>query len=264
MVSLSLHAQNSYRIADPTTIGWYVYVGTFKLSPKWDLHTEYQWRRAELIKSWMQSQVRTALHYNINKQAQVGVGYSHILTYPYGDYPIASKGYPAPEHRIYQQLVIKGNVGIIETQSRFRLEQRWGGQLKPITDRGVESWLYTNRIRYMFRANIPLKGKTIADKTPYAALSDEIFCNFGKNVKYNIFDQNRLYLLLGYKFNHTFKLEGGFLSQIQQKSSPIIVTDINATTYKAEVVSNQNVIQYNNGVFLNAIFNFDLTKKEKK
>ncbi len=43
----------------------------------------------------------------------------------------------------------------------------------------------------MFRMQIPLKGKTISDNKPYAAIDDEVFIGFGNNVNENIFDQNR-------------------------------------------------------------------------
>ncbi|MEY3631644.1 MAG: hypothetical protein RL408_1198, partial [Bacteroidota bacterium] len=37
-------AQNN-RLTTSNTIGWYNYFGTFKLSEKTGIHTEYQWRR---------------------------------------------------------------------------------------------------------------------------------------------------------------------------------------------------------------------------
>lgn len=42
--AISANTQNN-RINKSENIGWYNYFGTFKLSQKFDLHTEYQWRR---------------------------------------------------------------------------------------------------------------------------------------------------------------------------------------------------------------------------
>ena len=99
----------------------------------------------------------------------------------------------------------------------------------------------------MFRLQIPLKGKSIDNKTPYIAIYDEIFIGFGENVNENIFDQNRLGVLLGYKFNNSLRIEGGYLNQ---------------TLQLGREVDNRKVFQNNNGIIINTIFNFDLTKKK--
>ena len=94
---------------------------------------------------------------------------------------------------------------------------------------------------------MPLKGKTIENKTPYIALYDEIIIGFGKNVNENVFDQNRVGILLGYKFSSIVRLEGGYLNQ---------------TLQLGREVENRNVFQYNNGIIINTIFNFDLASKK--
>jgi hypothetical protein len=93
----------------------------------------------------------------------------------------------------------------------------------------------------MYRAQIPLRGREIADKTPYVAVYDEVFVGFGKNVNENVFDQNRLGLLIGYRFYPKVRIEGGFLSQIVQVGRE---------------VGGSNVFQYNNGMIVAANFSF--------
>ncbi|MEQ8425644.1 MAG: DUF2490 domain-containing protein, partial [Cyclobacteriaceae bacterium] len=46
--------------------GWYMYFGNHKLSDKFSLHTEYQWRRDEIIKNWQQSLSRIGLDYKLS------------------------------------------------------------------------------------------------------------------------------------------------------------------------------------------------------
>ena len=99
----------------------------------------------------------------------------------------------------------------------------------------------------MFRMNIPLKGTEIKDKTPYVSVYDEVFIGFGSNVNANVFDQNRVGVLLGYRFNPTLRLEAGYLNQ---------------TIQFGRQINGQNIFQNNNGFIINANFNFDLTKKE--
>jgi hypothetical protein len=79
------------------------------------------------------------------------------------------------------------------------------------------------------------------------AIYDEILIGFGANVNENIFDQNRFGVLLGYKYNNSFRLEAGFLNQRVQLGRE---------------VNNQNVFQNNSGIIVNTIFNFDLSKKK--
>ena len=97
----------------------------------------------------------------------------------------------------------------------------------------------------MFRVQVPLNGKEVKDKTPYLAFYDEIFIGFGENVNANIFDQNRIGLLLGYRFNKNVRIEAGYLNQ---------------TVQFGRQINSQNVFQYNNGLIINANFNVDLTK----
>jgi hypothetical protein len=68
----------------------------------------------------------------------------------------------------------------------------------------------------MLRMQYPLKGKTRDDKKPYLAAYDEIIIGFGKNVNETVFDQNRIGLMLGYRFNPAVRIEGGYFNQIVQ------------------------------------------------
>jgi hypothetical protein len=127
------------------------------------------------------------------------------------------------------------------------LEQRWVGRYSNAHLTKEDEYPLLNRFRYMFRFQTPLKGKEIKDKTPYVAVYDEIFIGFGKNVNENIFDQNRIGILFGYRFNPVIRIEAGYLNQILQLGRE---------------VNNRNVFQQNNGIILNANFNIDLTKKK--
>ena len=61
------YSQNT-RIADKNTIGWYAYTGTFNINKKWGIHTEYQWRRDNIITDWQQSLLRTGINYKVNQK----------------------------------------------------------------------------------------------------------------------------------------------------------------------------------------------------
>jgi hypothetical protein len=251
-VILLIFAQYTFgqntRLNTKSTIGWYNYFGTFKLSEKFGLHTEYQWRRDNVITDWQQSLLRVGLNYNLNPRVLFRVGYAWIETFPYGEYPINSLGRDFTEHRIFEMVQLSHKEGIVDFSHRFMLEQRFVGRYSSSSVTKEDEFPLFNRIRYMIRMQIPLKGNEIKDKTPYIAVYDEIFVGFGKNVTNNVFDQNRLGALLGYRFNKNVRIEAGYLNQIVQFGRQI---------------NSQNVFQTNSGLIVNANFNIDLTHNTK-
>lgn len=244
--SIKIVAQNNTRLSDNNIIGWYVFNATFKLDKKIDIYTEYQFRRDNLITNKQQGLLRLGINYQTNPKLQLRVGYANVETYPYGDININGFGKDFTEHRAFEMVTITDKISIFDLSHRFVLEQRWVGRYSKAALTNEDEFLFMNRLRYMFRMQVPLKGKSIDDKTAYVAAFNEIFVGFGSNVNENVFDQNRLGLILGYKFNKNFRLEGGYLYQIVQLGRE---------------VGGQNVFQYNNGLILSTALNFDLSKK---
>ena len=244
--SSKLLGQNN-RLNTSNTIGWYNYFGTFKLSSKLGLHTEYQWRRNDIITSWQQGLLRVGLNYQPNPRVLFRVGYAWAETFPYGDIPINGLGRDFTEHRIFEMAQLSHKEGKVEFSHRFMLEQRFVGRYSSANVSKEDEFPFLNRMRYMIRLQVPLKGNEMKDKTPYFAIYDEILVGFGKNVNANVFDQNRIGILLGYRFNKNIRIEAGYLNQTLQFGRQI---------------NGQNVFQNNNGIIINTNFNFDLSKKK--
>lgn len=251
VVILIFFTNNSYsqntRITNKNTIGWYNYFGTFKLNNKWGLHTEYQWRRENLITNWQQGLLRVGVNYQLNPKVQLRLGFAWIETFAYGDITINAMGKNFTERRLFEMATLTDKVGIVDLSHRLMLEQRWAGRYTNASLQKEDAVSFLNRIRYMFRCQVPLNGKEIKNSTAYLAMYDEIFVGSGKNVNENIFDQNRFGVLVGYKFNPKVRIELGYLNQIIQLGRE---------------VNNSNVFQYNSGIILNTNFNFDLSKKQ--
>ena len=201
-----------------------------------------------MITQWQQSLLRVGLNYNLNSRVLFRVGYGWIETYPYGEIPLNGMGRDFTEHRIFEMVQLNHKEGIVDFSHRFMLEQRFVGRYSSINEPTEDEFPLLNRIRYMIRVQVPLKGNEIKDKTPYLAFYDEIFIGFGKNVNMNVFDQNRIGILLGYRFNKNIRIEGGYLNQ---------------TVQLGRQINGQNVFQNNNGIILNTNLNFDLTKTNK-
>jgi opacity protein-like surface antigen len=233
------------RINTNEDIGWYNYFGTFKVSEKLGMHTEYQWRRSNVITDWQQSLLRVGINYSLTPRVLLRAGYAWIETFPYGEIPINGLGRDFTEHRIFQMVQLSHKEGIVDFSHRFMLEQRWVARYSSANVSEEDEFPLLHRMRYMARLQFPLKGKEIKDKTPYLAVYDEIFIGFGKNVNANIFDQNRLGILLGYRFNSTLRIEAGYLNQ---------------TVQFGRQIEGRNVFQSNNGIIVNMNLNFDFSK----
>jgi len=224
-------AFTQHRIADYNEIGWVPITVNNRLSDKWSLHTELHWRRTDRIQKPQQNLMRLGITWNASQQHRFQAGFAWILTYPYGDFPLAENGTFA-ERRTHQQwlFVNESNGKGVVFSSRLRTEQRWLEVLD--TNSRFVRWNYLNRIRLMQRMQWPLRR---IHKNLYLCLSDEVFIGFGKNVGINVFDQNRLYGLLGLNLNKSVQLEMGVLNQILQQG---------------KAVNGKPVFQYNTGPVL--------------
>ena len=246
LMNLQVSLAQNNRLETTNKIGWYSYTGTFKVSEKVGIHTEYQWRRNNLIAFWQQSLLRTGLNYHVNARVLFRLGYAVAETYPYGEYPLNGLGRSFTEHRIFEMVQLSHKEGLVDFSHRFMLEQRFIGKYSSANEYTEDEFPMSNRARYMFRLQVPLRGKEIKDKTPYVAAYDEILIGFGKNVNANVFDQNRIGVLIGYRFNKNVRIEGGYLNQ---------------TLQLGRLISGKNVFQNNNGIIINTNFNIDMKGK---
>jgi hypothetical protein len=194
--------------ADHNAHGWFMYFGDHPLGKsQWGLHLEGQWRRHDVVAKWQQLLLRPAVNYQVSKNVMLTGGYAFVETYRYGDFPARQR---FPENRIWQQALITTRFRGQDWQHRLRLEQRFFG--------GYAA-RYENRFRYLLRTSIPLP---FANRKYYLGLYDEIMYNFGRDVAFNVFDQNRAYVALGRSIARDTRLEIGFLEQtIQQRNGRV-------------------------------------------
>lgn len=204
LISFGLSAQT-----DPNAHAWYMYFGDHPVgNSRFGIHLEGQWRRANLGLTWQQLLLRPALNFQLNKKVMLTGGYGFVETYRYGDYPAREN---FPEHRVFEQALITQKLFGQEFQNRLRFEQR---NILGYAAR------YENRFRYMLRTNVPLP---VDHRRYYLGLYDEVFYNFGENVQFNVFDQNRAYVALGWNMGHQTRLEVGFMEQtVQHRDGKVI------------------------------------------
>ncbi len=174
-------------------VNWLIYFGNKQFNEKWNLHHEIQYRNYNLIGDMEQLLIRTGIGYNIGSKSNLLVGYGYINSENYTG--ISNAQATVQEHRIYQQFITKQNIGTVALQHRYRFEQRF-----------IEGDFRT-RFRYFLGINIPFK-----ESNYYTSFYNEIFLNGDGNV----FDRNRIYSGIGYRFNSKVRFEFGYMSQVFQ------------------------------------------------
>lgn len=180
---------------------WLIYFGNKQLDEKWNIHHEVQYRNYNAIGDLEQLLLRTGLGYNIDGNNNVLLGYGYINSENYiGD---TDDKFTVNEHRIYQQYIIKQKIGRLGLSHRYRFEQRF-----------VEDD-FRMRFRYFLSFNLPLSNNEEGKNPWYLSAYNEIFLN----TESSVFDRNRLYGGLGYKFSKTLRMELGYMNQFFEDSN---------------------------------------------
>lgn len=213
LLPAAAHAQSLRRTNDENST-WLAYTGVHPISKNWRLQLEAQLRQTEGMSQPQQRLFRTALLRVLSPAVRVGGGYAVTRTYPPDEFVVDAQRFT--EHRTYQQLDLRLQTGAVLWDHRYRLEQRWGERLSTTTTNFGErlGWTYTNRARYFLRTIVAPGGGAPEKGEGYFVAYDEVFINFGDQVRNNVFDQNRVFVGAGYRFRPTFGMEAGYLSQI--------------------------------------------------
>ena len=146
--------------------------------------------------------IRSSVGYQITPKLSVWQGYEWTPSWN-------EKGVLRDEHRIWEQLLYDTQWRRVDIRLRTRLEQRLiehtAGQVG-------------NRVRQLVRLSHPL-GHTKA----YVVGYNELFINLNgvHNGPSGGYDQNRVFVGLGYAFNTHVSAEGGYLlNHVRQPSQP--------------------------------------------
>ena len=195
MLSLFLSLPKLSFSQDSELGNWLIYIGNKQLNEKWNWHHEVQYRNYDAVGDLEQLLLRTGFGYTFNEsKSNVLLGYGYILSENYVGQ--SDEKISVNEHRIFQ-------LSQVSLQHRYRFEQRF-----------VEDD-FKMRFRYFLGINIPLQYKEDAKNPLYLSAYNEIFLN----TESAIFDRNRLYGGLGYKFSEHVKLELGYMNQFFETTS---------------------------------------------
>ncbi len=182
-----------------TTGNWLMGFNQTRLHDKWSIHTEAQYRSFEITPNTEQMLLRGGINYHVNNFVFASIGYAYITNYAFDKDQLS--GVQVSENRIWQQFLMRNNLGRCLFEHRYRLEQRW--------IKSNNSTKYLDRIRYLVRVTIPLNKKEIEKNTLFLSFYDEIFINLSATP----YDRNRLYGAIGYQFLPYANIQFGYLAQ---------------------------------------------------
>jgi hypothetical protein len=150
--------------------------------------------------------------YFLSDQTRLSAGYAYVTA------DSATDDIPnIPEHRIWQQIQWYDKRKHFNMMQYIRLEERFRKTLE-----GAElsdEYDFNYRVRYNISFTIPLKGKSVEPKTPFIFVNDEVMINFGDEIVYNYFDQNRFFAGVGYQFTKQLNAQIGYLNVFLQRAS---------------------------------------------
>ncbi len=175
---------------------WNVVSTKLTFNKKWFVLAEAQLRSQQVMDNFNYYEYKAGVGYNFPTSISVLFAAGHYATFqPDGNF---KKPFANDEYRIWQQLTLTNNIGRVKIEHRYRLEQRFTSYAG-----------YRNRFRYRINALIPLNNREIKSKTWYTSAFNEFFVT--NESPY--FEQNRIFLGLGYQFNDKFTILAGFVNR---------------------------------------------------
>jgi hypothetical protein len=191
---------------------WLGYFNQTRFTDKWGSWTDLHLRTKEdFTNRFSQSIVRVGLTYYLNDVTKFTLGYAYVSLYP-GD---NHKQVTQPEHRPWQQLQWHTKFSKSRMMQWIRLEERYRHRI--LNDSTLADGTSFNfKIRYNILCEIPLSRKGFVPKSLGFVVNDEVHINFGKEIVYNYFDQNRFFVGLKYQTNKQGNIQIGYMNLFQQ------------------------------------------------
>ena len=207
--SNGLKAQITHRFVNNQTQSWISLNTTERFTSKWGMVADVHYRANKIFADPNFYFVRAGVNYWLKDNITFTLGYAHMWLAPttIGWHTFSN------ENRVYEQAQIISKIGNVTMLHRIRNEQRW--QEKIAADTSTHTNKFTDRIRYLASFTIPIVKNFYF---PAIVLSDELSMQTGKEVVYNVFDQNRLFLGIKQTISKRLSFDLGYMLVDQEKA----------------------------------------------
>ena len=191
---------------------WLGYFNQSRFSDKWGVWVDLHARTKEDFTDDLSVGIaRFGLTYYLNDNTKLTAGYAYVNFFPADNHANVSQ----PEHRPWQQLQWHTKYSGIRMMQWVRLEERYRRKILN-NDELAEGYNFHYRLRYNFFLAAPIGKKPFARGTFSWILNDEVHVNFGKEIVYNTFDQNRFFTGFSYHVNSHDNIQFGYMNVFQQ------------------------------------------------
>ncbi|PWK17024.1 uncharacterized protein DUF2490 [Arcicella aurantiaca] len=194
---------------------WTRYYNQLSLNSKWTWHNEIDMRRFADNSRLHHLIIHSHLHYKVAPNFDVAAGITYSQQSP--QFSDATSTLVVPEIRPFQEINQSQTLGKRVTLShRFRLDERFirknnGTDLLEGSD---------FNFRFRYRPQLVINLSKSDNKTPVnLKVADELMLNFGGEILYNHFDQNRVYAGFEKVLSKNFSVEMGYLHWFQQRNT---------------------------------------------
>ncbi|MDN3204060.1 DUF2490 domain-containing protein [Algoriphagus sediminis] len=198
---------------------WNGFYTKYKIGKKLFYYGEYHIRtRDQLVQNMGQIYLRFGLSYIINKNLEITGGIVTPFYWAPPQYQEQERPYDkvVNQFRFWQQALFIVPLGKAKIYHQLRAEQRWR------RDYYVGSpFELTFRWRYKISTYIPLNSYKFQPGTYFLSAYNEVFIQTGKTIIRNPFEDNRLFLGMGYILNDKVQFQVGYAKSWQQRSSGI-------------------------------------------
>jgi hypothetical protein len=190
---------------------WFSYHNQIRLSNKWGLWNDAQLRTGDkFTRDFSVYILRSGAVYHITNHLRLTAGYAFAHYFP-----PSARGVAHTEHRPWQQISWQNRMPSLRFTQSIRLEERFRRHLLSSTQLG-NGFDFNYRLRYNLVFNFAFNKKPFTPKTFSYTLSNDVHVNFGKQVVYNSFDQNRVFAAAQYHTDDQDFLQLGYLYIYQQ------------------------------------------------
>ena len=206
---------------------WLGYFNQTRFSNKWGMWADLHLRTKEkFVNNFSTGIIRLGLTYYVNDATKLTAGYAFINHFPAD----AHKKISQPEHRPWQQVQWHTKYGKKRMMQWFRLEERFRRKIRNDSTLADGS-NFSFRIRYNIWYEVPLSKKGIVPNSLSFVVNDEVHFNFGKEIVYNYFDQNRLFAGLKYQVGEHSNVQVGYMNLFQQLAAGNKYRNVNAVRF---------------------------------
>lgn len=194
---------------------WYGYYNNWKLNQNWELNSEVQERQFFNPTAQHQLVFRSNFDRKLIDNWKASVGMTLFFQNP--NDPNSESNLTVPELRPDIGFNNKQKWNFLTINHRYKAEARFFHDVE--NDRLVGGYRFSNfRFRYQLGLDFSIWKKENVERL-LLKIKDEIMINVGDKIVKNTFDQNRIYMAINFKLNHSYALEMGYMNWFQQQKS---------------------------------------------